>query len=259
MIGPASKCVVDPSGKWRLEVNLDTAEFHRAKGTWTLSIVEEKNRKNQQEYTGILPGDVILVAGWEGQGVPANPKEFESGIQFAHDKTAVRFLDLNRAAARKDGTTASELNWVPWPQGETEVGRYSSLSLRLAHMLALKKCPEITQSEHLGIVLAPLWLVEQGLDVRRLTTVKRLGNNDGLWTWITESTSNAQAARSKTLIFNKRHGIIDDVPPIRDYDPALTGLRDAFDPKKPPREWFTFAGAIWSFDSATASTPPAQE
>jgi hypothetical protein len=255
VIGSPLKSMVDSAGKWRLEVNLETADFLRAKGCWTLSICEEKNKKHQQEYTNILPGDVILLAGWEGQGVSADAKEFESGVQFAYDKAAIRFLDLTGTTSLEHGSAAAQVEWQPWPQSRADVGRYSSLSLRLAHLLALKKYPGITESEYLGIVLVPLRLVESGLDLRRLTTVKKLATDDNLWAWVAESAKNAQTARSKALISNKRHGIVANVPLIHDYDPAVTCLRDAFDPNKPPREWFTFAGAIWSFaPGATADS-----
>jgi hypothetical protein len=250
-IGQGWKCPVDPAGRWRQEVDVDSAEFLRAKAPWTLVISEEKNKKNQQEYADILPGDVILMAGWEGQGVQADPKEVESGVQFAHDKTAIRFLDLTRTASLE-----SAPGWEPWPQGQTEIGRYSSLSLRLAHLLALRKYPGISQSDYIGVVLVPLRLVEAGLDPQHLNTMKKVAVDDSLWSWIAEPTRKAQAARAKALIFNKRHGIVADVPQVFDYDPAVTCLRDAFDPNKPPREWFTFTAAIWSFAPGRVANPP---
>jgi hypothetical protein len=255
-INPVLKCQVDPTGQWRREVDLDTPEFQRAKGPWTLSISEEKNKKNQQEYTDILPGDVILLAGWGGQGVPADSKEIESGVQFAHDKTAIRFLDLTQTASLASGPGTAGPAWVSWPQGRTEVERYSSLSLRLAHLLALtNKYPDITRSEYVGIVLVRSRLIEEGLDARHLTTVKRVATDDRNWTWIAEPTKKAQAARSRALIFNKRHNTITNLPPIHDYDPAVTCSHDSFDSNKPPREWFTFAAAIWSFAPGRVASP----
>jgi hypothetical protein len=67
-----------------------------------------------------------------------------------------------------------------------------------------------------------------------------------IWQWATMDARIAQTNRSRTLVQNKRHNIVMDIPPVTLYDSAQWCSGQDFDPDKPPLEWFSVAGAIWS-------------
>ncbi len=98
---PRWKTLVDGLGRWKLFMDLSPAEFQSRNKLWTLRIEEEKDSKHGQEYTNIIIGDVIIVAGWENQGITAGlTDDFVSGTSgklFEHHKDDIRFLDLTHA------------------------------------------------------------------------------------------------------------------------------------------------------------------
>ncbi len=94
--------VVDPTGEWQHPLDLTGKKFQSLDAPCSLHIKEKpsffgKKGRGDRVYENILIGDVILVAGWEGQGVKAGTNHFGPGQLFERDETAVRFLDLTQA------------------------------------------------------------------------------------------------------------------------------------------------------------------
>ena len=248
---PRWKISVDGFGHWKLFMNLSTAEFQNRNKLWTLRIEEDKNSKHGQEYNNIMIGDVIIVAGWENQGITAGLTDFVSGTSkklfFERDKDAIRFLDLTHANLTNDFKHATGASWENWPEDMSEFNRYSTLTIRLAYLLAESKIPELSNNRYVGIVLVSRKVLENALDPDRFKAPNGFESVDhNIFQWIADDACNAQTNRSKTIIQNKRHNVVTNIPPVIAYDPARLCSWKDFDANKPPRESFSFAGAIWS-------------
>ena len=247
---PRSKISADGFGHWKLFMNLSPAEFQSRNKLWTLRIEEDKNSKHGREYTNIIIGDVIIVAGWENQGITAGLTDFVSGTsakRFEHNKGAIRFLDLTHANFTNDLKHAPGANWENWPEDMSDFNRYSTLTIKLAYELSESKIPELSKSRYIGIVLARRKVLENALDPDRFKAPDGFESLDHkIWQWIADDACQAQTNRSKTTIQDKRHNVVTNTPPIIAYDPARLCSWKDFDTNKPPRESFSFAGAIWS-------------
>ena len=223
---PRGKMSVDGSGHWKLFLNLSPAEFQSRNKLWTLRIEEDKNSKHGQEYTNILIGNVIIVAGWENKGITAGLTDFVSGMSkelfFDHDKDAIRFLDLTRANFTNDLKQATGVSWGNWPEDMSDFNRYSTLTIRLAYLLAESKIPELSNNRYIGIVLVSRKVLENALDHDRFKAPNGFESLDhNIFQWIADDARKAQTDRSETIIQNKRHNVVTNIPPvIIAYDPA---------------------------------------
>ncbi len=244
-----STTLVDGSGHWRLSLDLSGDEYQDRDKLWTLRIEEAKRGKYHQDYHDVRIGDVIIVAGWENQGLPADKAAFVSSTAalFEHNKDAIRFLDLTNADFNANPKHAAGARWENWPKDTSEFSRYSTLKLRLAYELAECKIQELSDRRYIGIVFISRNVLTNALvpgGSQAPNGFKCL--DDKIWQWIADDACEAQIQRAQTLIFNKRHNIITNPPPVVAYDPARLGSWECFDSQKPPRASFAFAGAIWS-------------
>jgi hypothetical protein len=116
------------------------------------------------------------------------------------------------------------------------------LALKLAYELAETNIPNISTSRYIGIVLFSRPMVEDALKtpnaVESLTTK--------IWNWIADDARKEQTSNSVRLIQSKREGIVTNIPPVTDYDPVQLASSKDFDAGKPPGNWFSYAGVIWS-------------
>lgn len=244
------KVPVNGSGQWKTNLDLSLSKFQSSGKHWSLRIEEEKKKKNGLDYTNILIGDVIIVAGWEHQGLPAGTPDFVSDAAYDHlDRNRdhirfldIRFLDLTHSNLAEDLKQASGAGWEDWPEHPSDLDRYSTLTLRLACELAESKISKISTNHYIGIVLASRPLVEDALKTPK--AAEHLDTN--IWNWIAADVLKAQTIRSTNLVYNKRQNIVSNIPPVVAYDPARLALWEAFDSSKPPGDLFSFAGAIWS-------------
>jgi hypothetical protein len=232
-VGPRGAATIGSNGQWQAEVDLTSREFPTT-NLYTLSIVGKK-AKRPLDVTGILIGQVVFLAGWEGEGVAA--KEGEVNTQF--DQHGVRFLDL-----RKPSPANTARQWEFWPREKQAYARFSSITLRLAHYLAMGRYLGIPTNSYLGVVLTTPEKLDSGLDQNLLNAVKPLPSPQ-YWSWITDGALRGQSNRWRQLIYNKRHNIVTNVPPVVDYSPASCCAVDGFNPSEWPRLYFSFAGAIW--------------
>lgn len=245
---------VDTSGHWRITIDLTMTEFRESEDSWTLRLEDEKNRKDAREYQNIAIGDIIIIAGWEQQGLAADIDEFVSGTTaklFEHSKDRLRFLTWT-GDNFPNRTPAVEPQWQNWPENKSELKHYSTLELRLAYLLAESKVPDLATSRYIGIVRMERNALGKAIDPARFNQpsgFERL--DDKLWNWISEDVRTAEFDRMQRLIQNKRRNIVADIPLVIDYDRACYGFWADFDPAKPPRDCFSFAGAIWSVSPAT--------
>jgi hypothetical protein len=246
---------VDASGLWRLTNNLCEGDLARWDDAWKIRLEEENNRKNFREYQNIRMGDVIVVAGWENQGLPANLVSGLARSQFEDRKESIRFLrwsDNNFAIKKLSG----EVAWQNWPGDESALTNYSTLDLRLAHMLAEKKLTKLATNRFIGIVLVDRNVLKNALDPARFGVTNGFEPlNDELWTYITEDVREQQTNRSKRLIQNKRLNVVSNIPPIIDYDRACCCHWADFEALTPPSDCFSFAAAIWSAPDSRSNAP----
>ncbi len=143
-------------------------------------------------------------------------------------------------------------SWENWPKDMSDFNRYSTLTIRLAYALAESTVPELSNNRSIGIVLVSRKVLENALDPDHFKAPN--GPPDDLspldhtiFQWIADDACIAQTNRSTTLFQNKRHNVVSNIPPvIIAYDPARLCFWEDFDANKPPRESFSFAGAIWS-------------
>jgi hypothetical protein len=235
-------------GHWKLPIDLTKAEYLGSDKRWSLRVEERKNKKLGQEAHDIIIGDVIVVAGWENQGISAGRDEFVAAEKlFADNQDAIRFLDLTRVNSDDAPRNLPGAKWENWPKDRSDLNRYSALTLRLAHLLAESEIPKLATSRHIGIVLTRRQMVANALDPGRFKAPNGFDSLDQkIWQWATMDARIAQTNRSRTLVQNKRHNIVMDIPPVTLYDSAQWCSGQDFDPDKPPLEWFSVAGAIWS-------------
>jgi hypothetical protein len=240
---------VDASGHWRLMIDLSLDEFQTRGQPWLLRI-EEKKSKSRKEYQNIIIGDVIIVAGWEKQGSTAGTPDFVFGTcaTFPEEKKkAIRFLDLTDTNLVEDFKHAPGNRWENWPKDMSEFKRYSTLQIKLAYKLSESKIPELSSDQYIGIVLERRKVLENALGPALFSTANEFKPRDtNIWQWIADDALKAQTNRSIKLFQNKRHNIVSNIPPIIAYDAARLCSWNDFDANKAPREWFSFAGAIWS-------------
>ena len=258
--GPAWSGVtkVDDNGHWQQAINLTAEKFQQANAHWLLKIFEKKNKRNRQEYTNILIGDVIIVAGWKDQVMSAGTEDFisETTELFQHHKEEVRFLDLTLAGDLADIKRTKQANWEKWPEDKLALDQYSTLTLRLAYELAETNFLDLSTNKYKGIVLTSGKVMEENLNSDSQEKPKGLAaNQEYIWQWITQDAQKAQTNRSQTLIYNKRNNIVTNIPDIKAYESARFCSQDAFSPEKPPLRSFTFAGAILSSRQGEATRP----
>jgi hypothetical protein len=235
---------VNAAGGWRVTLDLSEKEFKEPGARWTVLVTENQWRKRLKvEATNVLLGDVLLLAGWDGQGLRADQDDYSTEVQFFHDREAVRFLDLTEAdLSGKPGVQPPA--WVPWPASREESRRYSTLTLRLAHKLAAANYPSLSQSGYAGVVLLSRDAVFRGMDKNRveqhISIIPAGGDN---WRWVV---AGIQSNRNDLLVYNKRHNLVENIPPVYDYDNANICSVEGFDRHKPPLSLFTFSAAIYS-------------
>ncbi|HOX55694.1 MAG TPA: hypothetical protein P5205_05155 [Candidatus Paceibacterota bacterium] len=234
------KVQVDRSGNWRTNINLTTPEFQTKGPVWTVAI--EETKKHRREYQDVLIGDVILVAGWENQGCLG-----QQGMDTSTDRQNIRFLDLATT-----GRTGGVPTWKTWIRDSAALEAYSSLTLRLAHMLALGRLPDVSAQQRIGIVLVSRELLEAGLRTGIPLQANALRADSDVWRWIV-NIDRARTDRASQLVLNKRRGKVANIPPVLEYDPAQWCSTEAFAPEKAPLSWFSFARAVWSVPQDSAA------
>jgi hypothetical protein len=241
------RIAVDKAGHWEQTFDFTRDAFRGADAGWMLVIKSKKHSKILKDYQDIHFGNVVLLAGWEKQGLHGDSKEFlRDAPSFELDKDKIRFLDLTQLSL-VNGAAAGDAHWENWPVTELQLARYSTLQLRLAHLLAGSSITNFAASRYMGIVLVDKKILDSALAPERLrsdTGFKRL--DEEIWNWISKDVGSASASRMQALIDNKRKNVVEQIRTIDAYDRARYGMWSDFATNLPPKSWFTFRGAIWS-------------
>jgi hypothetical protein len=190
--------------------------------------------------TNVVLGDVWLVAGWKNQGLAASAGEI---IDY-FDRKQVRFWDLAGAGATLGSGIARPPVWTGWPE-PPEFGRYSTLTIRLAHLLALGKFTGLAEPGYVGIVLTTPEDLNSGLEPQLSVPASQENYHQTDWQWVNARTREAEDVWMRRLIADKRQGIATNLPPVQRYDAPSVFPYAAFLPNSAPANRFTFKGAIW--------------
>jgi len=238
-LGPTWKRKIEPSGLWRMTLDLSLPVF-ASKPPVALWVSEDGKSRLSFQKTNVALGDVWLVAGWENEGVPATPGELDDTVE----KQMVRFSGAGPTQTPGGSESAGTQGWDPWPK-EAQFSRFPSLHLRLAHLLARGEVAGLAQAGYVGIVCARLQDLESGLAPEAASAQAGEVLLPKQWTWVQQKVAEAQTNRWDRLIRSKHQGIVTNEPAIIDYDAPVAFPYAAFSPQAPPASLFSFKGAIW--------------
>jgi len=238
-VGPTWKRRIEPSGTWHMALDLTLPVFE-SKSPSALWISEEGKNRRSFEITNVVLGDVWLVAGWENQGVAATPGE----IDESSDKRTVRFSSCGLIQRPGSSEAAGIQSWEFWPDA-SQYNRFSTLQLRLAHLLALGKFTRMAQAGDVGIVCVRPEELESGLEPQAGSAPNGQTFLPEEWAWVQQKVWEAQTNRWERLIRFKHQGVVTNEPVIVDYDVPSVFPYAAFSPQARPVNRFSFKGAIW--------------
>ena len=227
---------IEPSGTWQMELDLSSRVFD-LKTPGSLWISEEGKARKSFEIKNVALGDVWVIAGWENQGLPAAPGE----IDDSWDKMMVRFSGY-RPSQNPGRLGAVEFqDWESWPN-VSHYSQFSTLQLRLAHLLAGGRFTGMAQAGFVGIVRVRPEDLESGLMPEAASVPNGAIEH---WNWVQQKVFEAQTNRWERLIKLKHQGIVTDEPSIINYDVPAVFSYAAFSTNAPPAKLFSFKGAIW--------------
>ncbi|MCX6929237.1 MAG: hypothetical protein NT154_39365 [Verrucomicrobia bacterium] len=238
-IGRKWTCKIEPAGKWRMELDL-SPQVYDSKTPGILWVSEDGKEKKSFELRNVAIGDVWLVAGWENQGVPASPGE----IDDSWDKSMVRFSGYRLIRDPSGPETAEIQGWESWPDA-SHYSRFSTLQLRLAHLLAGGRFTGMAQAGFVGIVRVRPEQLESGLRPEAASLPNGAVFPPEHWNWVQQKVFEARTNRWERLIHYKHLGIVTNEPGIIDYDAPSVFPYAAFSLQTPPAMLFSFKGAVW--------------
>jgi hypothetical protein len=227
----------DSSGRWQLTLDLTRSQLESPCG---LRLSVAGRSRGSLVLTNVALGDVWLMAGWKNQGLAASAGEI---IDY-FDRKQVRFWDLAGAGATLGSGIARPPVWTGWPE-PPEFGRYSTLTIRLAHLLALGKFTGLAEPGYVGIVLTTPEDLNSGLEPQLSVPASQENYHQTDWQWVNARTREAEDVWMRRLIADKRQGIATNLPPVQRYDAPSVFPYAAFLPNSAPANRFTFKGAIW--------------
>jgi hypothetical protein len=227
---------IEPSGTWQMELDLSSRVFD-SKTPGSLWISEEGKARKSFEIKNVALGDVWVIAGWENQGLPAAPGE----IDDSWDKIMVRFSGYRLIQSPGSPGAVEFQDWESWPN-VSRYSQFSTLQLRLAHLLASGRFTDMAQAGFVGIVRVRPEDLESGLMPEAASVPNRAIDH---WTWVQQKVFEAQTNRWERLIKFKHRGIVTDEPGIINYDVPAVFPYAAFSTNAPPAKLFSFKGAIW--------------
>jgi hypothetical protein len=230
---------IEPAGTWQMELDLSSRDFD-LKEPGSLWISEEGKARKSFTIKNVALGDVWLIAGWENQGLPAVPGE----IDDSWDKSMVRFSGYRLSQNPGSLEAVVFQDWESWPDA-SHYGQFSTLQLRLAHLLAGGRFTDMAQAGFVGVVRVCPEDLESGL-IPEAASVP-IGATEH-WTWVQQKVLEAQTNRWERLIQFKHQGIVTDEPTITNYAVPAVFPYAAFSKNALPAKLLSFKGAIWPRD-----------
>ena len=238
-VGPKSRTNIEPSGTWQIALDLNLPVYE-SKSPGTLWISEDGKARKAFEIRNVVLGDVWLVGGWEDQGVLAMPGE----IVDSWDKQMVRFSGFRSIPKPGSSETVETPGWEFWPDA-SQFSQFSTLQLRLTHLLAGGKFTAMAKAGYVGIVRVRPEELESGLGPMAGSAPNGEAFPLEHWTWVQQKVWEAQTNRWERLIKFKHQGVVTNEPIITDYDVPAVFPYAAFSPQAPPANRLSFKGAIW--------------
>ena len=229
---------IAPSGTWKMELDLSSQVFD-SKTPGSLWISEDGKARKSFEIKNVAVGDVWLIARWENQGFPAAAGE----IDDSRDKMMVRFSGYRLIQSPGSLEVVEFQDWEFWPK-VSHYNQFSTLELRLAHLLVGGKFTSLARAGFVGIVRVSPEVLESGLTPEAASVPNDPPEPED-WSWVQRTVLEAQTNRWERLIKSQHQGSVTNEPSIINYDVPAVFPYAAFSAKAPPANQISFRGAIW--------------